>query len=139
MHQTRNGLHKTPNLLFNFTSAGEWTARKGKHYPAHKHTYWEMVYYRSGNIGATIGDEAYDVSPGMVLITPPQTLHSEIARTAYSNFFIGIDAPAEFPWPRVCADNGDGEFQRVCEAIVKEWRASNLQRARCSPRCLTSL
>ena len=128
MHQTRNGLHKTPNLLFSFKSAGEWTARKGRHYPAHKHTYWEVVYYRSGKIGASIGQERYDVSPGMVLITPPQTLHSEIARSAYSNFYIGIDAPAEFPWPRVCHDGGDGEFQRVCEAIVKEWRSSELQK-----------
>ena len=129
MHRTRNVLHKTPKLLFSFTGAGAWNARKGRHYPAHKHTYWEIVYYQAGNIGATIGDESYDVSPGMVLITPPQTLHSETARTAYSNFYIGIDAPAEFPWPRVCFDSDDREFQRICGAIVKEWTASKPQRA----------
>ncbi|MGB8352849.1 MAG: AraC family transcriptional regulator [Chthoniobacteraceae bacterium] len=129
MHRTRNILHKTPNLLFNFTSAGEWNARRGAHFPAHMHTYWEIVCYQSGNIDATIGDEHYKVRPGMVLITPPQTLHSETARTAYSNFYIGIDAPAGFPWPRVCLDGGDREFQRICQAIVNEWTASKPQKA----------
>lgn len=129
MHRTRNELHKTPNPLFGFTSAGEWNARKGKHFPPHTHTYWEIVYYRSGNIGAMIGDELFEVSPRTVLITPPQTLHSEIAHTAYSNFYIGIDAPAEFPWPRVCFDSDGDDFHRICAAIVKEWSASRLQRA----------
>ena len=92
------------------------------------HMYWEIVFYEAGNIGATIGDESYNVSPGMILITPPQTMHAEFARTAYSNIYIGVDAPAEYPWPRVCFDSGDGDFQRVCRAIVKEWRASKLQK-----------
>lgn len=128
MHGTRNVLHKSPKPFFTLTSAGEWSARKGKDFPAHKHTFWEIVYYRSGNIRTVVADESYDVSPAMVVIMPPGTFHSEIARTAYSNFYIGIDAPADFPWPRLCFDNDDHELEKVCSTIVNEWRSSKPQR-----------
>lgn len=128
MHRTGNVLHKSPHPLFSFTNAGEWSARKGADFPAHKHTFWELVYYRSGSISVSVENEWFDVSPRMVLITPPQTFHSEIARTAYSNFFIGIDAPPDFPWPRVCFDSDDHEFEKVCGAIVNEWRSARPHR-----------
>lgn len=128
MHRTRNVLHKSPDPPFAFTSAGEWSAGRGKDFPAHQHTYWEIVYYRSGKIGVLIANESYDISRGMVLITPPKTIHAEIARTAYSNFYIGLDAPPGVGWPRVCFDSDEGEFEKLCGAIVNEWRASRPQR-----------
>ncbi|MBC7945038.1 MAG: helix-turn-helix transcriptional regulator [Burkholderiales bacterium] len=121
-------MHKSPALPFSLASAGEWSAPKSKDFPAHKHTYWEIVYYRSGKIRVMIANESYDILPGMVLITPPETIHAEIARTAYANFYIGIDAPPGVAWPRVCFDNGEREFEKVCGAIVNEWRASRPQR-----------
>lgn len=128
MHRTRNIMHKSPIPYFQFQSVGEWSARKGSDFAAHKHTFWEFVYYRTGSISASIANDWFDVSPRMLLITPPQTLHSEVARTAYSNYFIGIDAPADFPWPRFCFDTADREFEKVCAAIVTEWRAARPHR-----------
>jgi AraC-like DNA-binding protein len=118
MHETPHLLHKTPLRVNN---AGAYEAPAGRHFPPHQHRSWELVYYRAGNIRCTIGGAAYDTQPGVLLLTPPNTVHAEEARTAYANFYLAIDAPASLPWPRRCLDDADRTLGRLCGALVREW------------------
>jgi AraC-like DNA-binding protein len=101
--------------------AGEYEAPKGKNFPLHKHPYWEMIYFRTGNIQCQIGNDFYDICPGTMLIIPPGFTHGDIALTAYSNFYLSIDDTMDRPWPRLCRDNAESTFGSLCERIVAEF------------------
>lgn len=120
MHETQPILHKTPDDSLRVISAGAWQAVEGSHFLPHKHTTWEIVYYRSGKIACPVGTERYESQPGMLLATPPETPHAEYAWTAYANYFIQIEAPDDHPWPRVCFDDAWRTLSTVCAAIVRE-------------------
>ncbi len=121
MHKYAVRLHKTPpSPPLHVWSAGAYEAPQGKDYPLHQHTYWELVYYRAGHIACPIGTELHEAGPGTLLLTPPGTPHAERALTAYANQFVGLQAPADQPWPRVCLDAG-GEIGPVFGALVREW------------------
>ncbi|GAB3430061.1 helix-turn-helix domain-containing protein [Flindersiella endophytica] len=109
-------MHKSPKLL----SAGVHTAGPGKDFPSHAHTSWELVYYVRGRITCPIGDETYSATPGTVLLTPPRTWHAELSRTGYVNRFLQVSAPAGWPWPRLCFDDGERSLGRVFDALVRE-------------------
>jgi AraC-like DNA-binding protein len=117
MHDLPDSLHKTLRLDL----AGPHEQPKGKDFPPHEHTTWELVYYRSGHIQCLVGDEFYEGRPGVLLLTPPGVIHAEYAWTAYSNFWIQVHAPADYPWPRMCLDDAERSFERVCAAIAREW------------------
>jgi AraC-like DNA-binding protein/quercetin dioxygenase-like cupin family protein len=131
MHKRAKALHESPKTEgergLELVAAGAYAAPQGKDYPPHQHTVWEVVYYREGNIRCPIGDAVYIGQPGTVLATPPGTVHAEIARTAYANFFIQIAAPTETPWPVLAYDDAAGTFGHLCAALVREMReqASN--------------
>ena len=101
-------------------AGGAYEAPAGRDFPPHQHSSWEVVYYRKGHIRGSIGDILYEIEPGTLLLTPPNTVHAEFARTAYANYFINVDASQTHPWPRVCRDDSEGNIGRVCRAIVKE-------------------
>lgn len=109
---------------------GAHEAPAGKDFPPHRHHCWELVYYRRGYIQAPVGDECYEVEPGMLLLTPPNTVHAEYARTAYANFFLTVDAPAEQPWARVCRDDSGGTLAYLFAALTREWQSVSDERAR---------
>src|SRR5262249_44480932 len=48
--------------------------------------------------------------------------------TAYSNYYIGIDAPADSPWPLRCFDDAERTFSTLVAAIVREWRGEGRDR-----------
>lgn len=120
MHDTPGSLHKTPRPVLCVLGAGLYAAPQGRDYPPHQHSVWELVYYRSGSIPCPIGDELYQSQPGMLLLTPPFTLHAEQAVEAYSNIFIAVDAPAEHPWPRMHLDDTRQTLGNLCSAIASE-------------------
>jgi AraC-like DNA-binding protein len=121
MHETQQMLHKTlPS--FQIVNAGTHDAALGAHLPPHQHATWEFVYYRTGFPECPLGGETFACEPGMLLTTPPRTMHSEFAWTAYSTYWITIDAPATMPWPRMCMDNGDRAIWHTCTSIVREAR-----------------
>ena len=126
MHESAEALHESPKTdggqRLELVAAGAYAAPQGKDYPPHQHTVWEIVYYREGNIRCPIGDAVYIGQPGTLLATPPGTVHAEIARTAYANFFIQIAAPMETPWPILAYDDGAGTFAHLCGALVREMR-----------------
>ena len=126
MHGSSKLLHGSLLPAARLISAGTWEAPVGKDFPAHQHTTWELVYYRSGNIECPIGDQVYNGQPGVLLTIPPGVVHSELARTAYTNFWVQIDAPADMPWPRVSLDDRENTIRNVCAAIVREYREQPL-------------
>jgi len=107
-------------LLLQF--AGVYSAAAGDHKPLHQHTCWELVYVRTGQIGCPIGDAFYEGEPGVLLVTPPATPHTEIAHTAWSCFYCGIEAPVPLPWPRMCRDDPDSTLAHLCMGLIREQR-----------------
>ena len=128
MHVSLDPLHPgraTPVLL----GAGGYQALRGVDFSPHSHHAWEVVYYRRGRIGCPIGDRTYEAGPGTVLLTPPHTLHAEVAHTDYANFYVVIDAPVAQAWPVACFDDADQALLHVCSALVREWTGRAPERA----------
>ena len=115
-----------PTLL----GAGAYEAPAGRDFPMHRHLCWELVYYRRGRIEAPVGAECYEAEPGMLLLTPPDTDHAEYARTAYANFYLTVDAPADQPWARFCRDDAAGTLAYLFAALTREWQTASEEQAR---------
>ena len=128
MHKLPDGLHKTPEARLRLVNAGPHEAPPGKDYPPHRHVSWELVYYRSGSIDSVVGQEVIPGQPAVLLAIPPGVVHAERARTAYSNFWIQVEAPQQEPWQRVCYDDEHATMGHVCAALVREWRGREQDR-----------
>ncbi|WP_020575935.1 helix-turn-helix domain-containing protein [Actinopolymorpha alba] len=105
-----------PRLL----GAGIHVAPPRRDFPLHSHGSWELVYYVSGRARCPVGEEWYDATPGTVLLTPPQTPHAEYTTGGYTNRHVQVAAPAGWPWPRVCFDDGDRSMGRVFDGLARE-------------------
>lgn len=125
MHDMTQLLHGSPRADIRLIGAGPYFAPQGKDFPAHQHLTWELCYYRTGHIRCPLGDEIYEGRPGVLLATPPATMHAEIATTDYSNFFLILDAPPDMCWPRMCIDDADQTLGHLCATIVRESRAQH--------------
>lgn len=121
MHGITHLLHETSTPAPWLLSAGTYDAAEGENKPLHQHTCWELVYVRTGHIGCPLGGEFYEGEPGALLVTPPATPHTELAWTAWSCFYVGIEASADLPWPRLCLDDIDSTYAHLCAALVREW------------------
>lgn len=121
MHKERENMHESPQPALRISGAGAYAAPCGRDFPVHQHLTWELVYYRTGHILCPIGDREYQAQPGMLLLTPPRISHAEKARTAYSNYYLAVEAPEGCPWPRVCFDDPDRSLEYLCRTVVKEW------------------
>jgi AraC-like DNA-binding protein/mannose-6-phosphate isomerase-like protein (cupin superfamily) len=108
---------------FKVLYAGSYRAPRGQDFPPHRHSCWEMVFYRTGNIEAPIGEKVFLTRPGRLLCTPPGISHSERALTAYSNDFISVEAPPDTPWPPMADDDSIGTLSFLCRALVTYFRA----------------
>jgi hypothetical protein len=128
MHAAPTFLHKTPHFKLRLNFAGAYEAPKGKNFPFHQHTEWELVYYRSGNIEFLLGDEIVPIEPGTLLFAPPRVPHSERALTAYANFHLQVSAPASTRWPRLCYDDASQTLNRICAQLVDEFRGAAFAR-----------
>ncbi|MBA3947445.1 MAG: helix-turn-helix transcriptional regulator [Herpetosiphonaceae bacterium] len=112
-------LHKTLSS-FQVMNAGTHEAALGMHLPVHQHASWEFVYYRAGKPECQLGNDVFVCEPGMLLTTPPRTMHAEWAWTPYSTYWIAIDAPETMPWLRMCMDDVDRTIGHTCTLIVRE-------------------
>jgi AraC-like DNA-binding protein len=136
MHVPQSDLHSSPtNGALRLVSAGAWSAPRGRDFPPHQHTCWEVVYYRDGHIRCPLGDEAFAGRPGAVLATPPGVVHAEVAVTGYANYWVQIDAPTDTPWPRACCDDADQAIGSVCRRLVRETARTDAD----SPRLIALL
>jgi len=116
MHGSVTTLHESPSLIYCGTFRGE----RGYLFPAHQHSSWELVYYRRGRARAPIGDRLHNAVPGVLLATPPRTIHSERAVTAYENIYAGIAAEPLHPWPEVTFDDADESIGRLMGVLARE-------------------
>jgi AraC-like DNA-binding protein len=118
MHRTDEVMHQSPRVIL----AGAHSAARGQHFPLHQHSNWELVYYRRGHVRSPVGADSYEATVGTLIATPPRIPHAELALSAYANYFVAVDAPADWPWPRVAFDDADRSLGRVVAAL---WREAN--------------
>lgn len=129
MHKTPHAMHKTPPSLAvrrssRLSVAATYAAPAGQDYPPHRHTTWELIYYRSGHIVCVVAGDAVETRPGMVLVVPPRTLHHDLAHTAYSQIYVRLERPEPLgPWPRLTFDDPEGTFGHLFGALAREWHA----------------
>ena len=126
MHTFSQLLHQSQPLTFNVLRAGTWEMAAGKGYPLHRHTSWEIVYYRSGYVEGLVGDDIYEGRPGVLLAIPPGVMHGELAHIATQDFWIQFDGP-EIAWPRLCVDDAQHSIGQLCAAIVRECQEQPLK------------
>jgi AraC-like DNA-binding protein len=122
-------MHQIPVSGLSVVGAGAYSAPAGRDFPSHKHECWELVYYRTGNIQCPIGDRIYSGLPGVLLLTPPGIYHAEIAATAYSNYYIAVNAPVDYSWPTECFDDARQTLAFLCSSIVKECALNGADRS----------
>lgn len=127
MHVSTQVLHKTPQSELLGIRGGAYEAPKNRDFPPHTHQHWEIIYYRSGWIGSVVGDEIYQSRPGMLVLIPPGVVHSELAWTSYSNYYIHVNADDDQPWPATLYDDLDNSFGSLCRQIVSETNNRNLR------------
>lgn len=101
-------------------SIGAWSAERGQDAPPHRHAGWKVTYYRTGRIDSVVDGVRYDARPATVLVLPPNAAHEEIARTAYSNYFLILDIEAEPAWPTQCLGDAAHDIGRLLAGLVRE-------------------
>ena len=52
-----------------------------------------------------------------------------MSATAWSCYYIWIDAPSDHPWPRVYHDDTNRTFGSLCNVLVREWGGQESERA----------
>ena len=68
--------------------------------------------------------------PGTAILHPPGVIHADFATTAYTTYYLWIDAPTQTPWPCLCHDDDQHSLERVCATVVREWRGRQPERER---------
>jgi AraC-like DNA-binding protein len=132
-------MHQAPeessrqNQAPTFGSIGSWTAARGQHAPPHRHGAWKITYYRTGRIDSVVDGVRHDVTTGDVLVLPPRAVHEEIAHTAYSNFYLLVDAPASQPWPASCHGEAAHDVGWLLARMLREASARERPGADPSP------
>ena len=130
MQGTSRKLHKTPGPRVRILSGGAHQAGKGAHFPPHRHSNWELVYYRSGAVGCVVKGKAHPGYPGLAWLTPPGVTHAERAVSAYANYFIALDLKNVDDWPAFLDDDADRSLGRICQQIVIECGRVTKERSR---------
>jgi AraC-like DNA-binding protein len=114
-------MHVTPGTgRADLPYIGTWSAARGQHAPPHRHAGWKVTYYRTGRIDSLIDGVRHSVGPGDVLVLPPHALHEEIAHTAYSDYYLVVDGPADRPWPARCHGEAAHDVGWLLARILRE-------------------
>lgn len=136
MHPTPIG--EDPSRL-SLLSVGAWTARRGVDAPPHRHAGWKITYYRTGRIDSVVDGVHHDATPGTVLVLPPNAVHVEIARTAYSNYYLITEIPDAPAWPDSCHGETAHEIGRLLGALLREDSATDRHSAAMTGALLTAV
>jgi AraC-like DNA-binding protein len=114
-------LHQAPEAgRPTFISIGSWSADRGQDAPPHRHAGWKITYYRTGRIDSIVDATTYEVLPGDVLVLRPNAMHAEIAHTAYSNYYLLLDAPPDQPWPASCEGDTAHDIGWLLARMLRE-------------------
>lgn len=128
MHKSLDLLHQAPVYSLSLLHVGTYEAPAGQNFPPHQHPVWELVYYRAGHIGCVVGDETFEGYPGLLVATPPQTVHAELAWTAYANTYMTIDLPREYSCPLICDDDASNSIGHVFNSLFAEYHGNSAHR-----------
>jgi AraC-like DNA-binding protein len=128
MHKSLDLLHQAPGYALPLLHVGSYEAPAGQHFPPHQHPVWELVYYRAGRIGCVVDDATFEAYPGLLVATPPRTVHAELAWTAYANTYLTIDMPREYSWPLVCSDDASNSIGHVFHCLFAEYHGNSVHR-----------
>lgn len=122
-------LHKSLIERLVIVSGGPYEDSKGSIFPMHQHTNWELVYYRQGSILSIINGIEYMAHPGVVLLTPPGEAHSDIGKSDYANYFIGLEIEADpGGLSRRVIDDAQHGLRDCCRNIVNELAGQDQRR-----------
>jgi AraC-like DNA-binding protein len=128
MHKTLDLLHQAPESASGSLHVGMYEAPAGQDFPPHQHPVWELVYYRAGRIGCVVDRETFEGYPGLLVLTPPRTVHAELAWTAYANTYLTIDLPREYPWPLLCIDDAANTISHIFTQLFGEYHGNSAHR-----------
>lgn len=53
----------------------------------HSHKYWEIILHLTGTVTSVIGGVSYNISPGDIMIIPPNTNHNGISDALYTDMY----------------------------------------------------
>ena len=91
-----------------------------KKYPMHRHGYWEIMYYLSGE-GYLVTDQgAISFRPGSIIVVPPGIRHGSVSDHGFVNISIGgtFDRLFLFTEPQKQQDNDDCDGQKLAKLIL---------------------
>ena len=57
----------------------------------HSHNVWEVILRLSGESSFIVGDEIYHITPGDVIVIPPNTVHKDTSDVLYQDIFVRVD------------------------------------------------
>lgn len=133
-------MHSAPEASpLRFSSIGSWTALLGQHAPPHRHAGWKVTYYRTGRIDSIVDGVRYEVTGGDVLVLHPNALHEEIAHTAYSNYYLLLEAPPDQPWPAACYAEAAHDVGWLLSRTLREASSTTPDKAAMTPALLRVL
>jgi AraC-like DNA-binding protein len=120
MHDITHLMHKISLVPSRVVAAGRVEKPEGSEVKPHQHMTWELVYILQGDIRCPIGTDVYEAQPGVLLLTPPRTIHFEICPTAWACYYAVIDMPPEYPWPRIFQDDSNRTFSSLLHLLIRE-------------------
>lgn len=133
-------MHAAPEgTPLRFASIGSWSAEHGQHAPPHRHADWKVTYYRTGRIDSVVDGHRYGVTAGDVLVLHPNAVHEEIAHTAYSNYYLLVQAPLEQPWPATCFADAARDVGWLLSRILQEASSNEPDASSMTPSLLRVL
>lgn len=60
-------------------------------YPPHKHLYWELMVYLSGDGFLYTPEKNFPFKPGTMILVPPGTVHGSVSDNGFKNISVGGD------------------------------------------------
>jgi len=87
----------------------------------HSHNCWEVIYQRTGRVKTEQAGTIFEMSPGMVLVHPPETPHADWATEHYDIFFLHLDLDHVPGWPQLTFDDDRQSIGRVCDDLCHEY------------------
>jgi AraC-like DNA-binding protein len=118
MHTSGSFLHQTPNTV---RYVGIHRAAAGQDHPFHRDQFWELMYLRTGHIICQQGEKRHPMHPGTAILHPPGILHADFATTAYTTYYLWIDAPTRTAWPCLYHDDERQSLEQICATVIQEW------------------
>ncbi len=85
----------------------------------HSHKYWEIILQLSGNVVSVINGTSYNISPGDILIIPPDTFHNGISDGFYTDMYIQCE-DMDFSDFKLLHDN-DGSILSLMNLLHKSY------------------